>query len=146
MRGNRCWFFALAGWALVGCSMTPSEPKRRVDSGWLIEAQSYYASAHGDMECTECHEGMILVDDVFPHGEENLAEDRKFDEQVCERCHQTAFRQAGIGVHARAAEKQEEARRQGLDPAGLFSFGVLAPRCFDCHPIHRLPRKENNLP
>jgi len=138
MRWNkvRLWAGVLALFGLIGCSRPPAETPRGSDSGWLLDAESYYASAHGDLECTECHQEMMEEDEAYPHGEGFLMRDYEFDEQACRRCHNAAFRQAALGVHAKAAEQEQRARQQGMNPASFSRFGNLAPRCWDCHPIH----------
>jgi hypothetical protein len=153
MRWNKVWLGAgaLALLGLLGCQrpaadfgeLSRAETPLSPDSGWLLDAESYYASAHGDLECTECHQEMMAEDEAYPHGVAPLMRDYEFDEKACQRCHAKAFRQASLGVHAKAAEDEQRARERGMNPASFSRFGVLAPRCPDCHPIHeRSPQGE----
>ncbi len=130
---------ALAGLSLIllaGCRRQPVKAGAFSASGWLVDAPAYYASAHGDLKCTECHLETLTGDELYPHGPSDLKQEFQLDEKVCERCHLLAFRENARGVHAKAAEAEQRALEQGLEPASLTGSIYHAPRCYDCHPIH----------
>lgn len=134
---NRLWLAAGMGLLLLaGCKRPAEKPPVPSNASWLIDAESYYASPHGDLKCTECHLEEMSEGETFPHGPTDLQRRFELDQKVCERCHRQAYREHARGAHAHAAEEEEKALQQGLEPASVTGSIYRAPHCYDCHPIH----------
>jgi len=121
---------------LAGCQRPAEKPREASQPSWLIDASAFYASPHGDLECSECHSEALTGNETFPHGRGGLERGYELDPKSCERCHPAAARDQARGVHAKAAQDEERALEQGLEPASLTGSIYHAPRCYDCHPIH----------
>jgi hypothetical protein len=53
---------------LAGCKRSADKARGPSASGWLLDAEAYYASPHGELKCTECHLEELTGDENYPHG------------------------------------------------------------------------------
>jgi hypothetical protein len=89
----------------------------------LVPQGVFETSAHGEMECVECHEGL----GSYPHPDEVP------EPASCASCHEESDTAWSAGAHANPRAEGGGARAVALE--GVPGPGDTA-RCVDCHGIH----------
>ncbi len=109
------------------------------DTSWFTDIQKYAQSAHGELNCQECHGDMKENGETHPDLDLNSTDylktdaTRKFDYEKCESCHPVAYKRYLEGKHAEALEEQASLSPEEFKDKPLKE---RAPTCGNCHSVH----------
>jgi len=121
-------FFLIMAW--FSCALAATDPPSL--STWFVNMNRYSAAAHGSLKCEECHGSMLVNGKNHPDSKVSdslkIQIIRKFDYQVCRKCHKIAYARYLKGVHAKAAMEEKI--------TGKPSKSGYAPTCGNCHLAH----------
>ncbi len=100
------------------------------DASWLLDAEKYHISAHGEISCQDCHES--IIDDQMHPNPDDVDKKRAdfFNVDQCLTCHDEILEDLAQGFHGIekiSSEKDYEA-------------------CLECHDPHYLLRTEKSTP